>query len=114
LLGGKNIFGGREKPLEARVVKCSAFKECSLYQEGKCLDVYGYYTGASCKHGEVRRIKGYTTRAKKYYEFKNKWKSHQNYNKLESVDNILAVIKEEVYLNFTFLNIVKGEDEYIF
>ena len=81
LYGGKGIFGGKETPLEADVIKCDKYKVCSLYKKGECRNIRlspGY-----CKHGVVERERGYTKRAKKYGEFKNKWQSHEKYNKLK-------------------------------
>lgn len=114
LFGGKGLLGGREKPLEAEIIKCSVYNECALYKEGKCLSVYKYGSGTRCKHSTVTRKKGYTKRAKKYLEFKEKWEGHENYNKLGSVNDVMAVIKGEVFLNLTYLNLVKEDGEYIF
>lgn len=52
LYGGKLLFrSGRENPLTAEEVYCDRYKECSLYNNGCCLNV-----GSKCKYGEVKYI----------------------------------------------------------
>lgn len=47
LYGGKSIFGGREKPLEAVVLSCDKSDKCSYHKNGTCRGVRSFYGG--CK-----------------------------------------------------------------
>lgn len=101
LYGGKSIFGGRETPLEAEITYCDKYKICSFYKQGKCFSAGRWKT--NCKFGNKRREIGYTSRAKKYYEFKNKWSSDESYNKLEEPENIIGQIGDIFVLNTGYL-----------
>lgn len=101
LYGGKSIFGGRETPLEAEITYCDKYKVCSFYKKGKCFSAGRWKT--NCKFGNKRREIGYTSRAKKYYEFKNKWSSDESYNKLEEPENIIGQIGDIFVLNTGYL-----------
>lgn len=81
LYGGKGIFGGKETPLTAKIIYCDKCEVCDLYKENKCLNVVAPFS-ASCKYGKVESIKGYTSRAMKYHEFKEKYKTDEHYSKL--------------------------------
>lgn len=71
LYGGKGIFGGKESPLEASIIYCDHCNDCSFYRESKCLRVRSFLS-PTCKFGRVETIKGYTSRAVKYWDFKKK------------------------------------------
>lgn len=101
LYGGKSIFGGRETPLEAEITYCDKYKECSFYKQGKCFSAGRWKV--NCKFGNKRREIGYTSRAKKYYGFKNKWSSDESYNKLEEPENIVGQIGDIFVLNTGYL-----------
>lgn len=99
LYGGKSIFGGKEEPLVARYIHCDSSDKCSLYAEGKCLNVYGLQL-AECPFGKMSSVKGYTSRAAKYRTFKNNIQQDPTYRKLDYpsdsslvciVDNILII-----------------------
>lgn len=83
LYGGKSIFGGRETALNADITYCDKYKECSFYKKGKCF--CAGRIGPNCKYGTKENIKGYTSRAIKYNEFRRKYKEengwHGYYNK---------------------------------
>lgn len=81
LYGGKGIFGGRETPLNAKIIYCDTCDSCDLYKENKCLNVVAPFS-ASCKYGRVESAKGYTSRAAKYYDFRDKYKNDEVYGKL--------------------------------
>lgn len=114
LYGGKPLFGGgRETPLEASVISCAMFRECSFYKEGNCMAVRQFGT-SGCKHGTVKNVKGYTSRAQKYRTFRDKWKSHDNYNKLNYPKKKVGLIGKEVVLKINFVKIEKGLNGYLF
>jgi len=81
LYGGKGIFGGKETPLTAKIIYCDKCESCGLYKENKCLNVTAPFS-ASCKYGKVESIKGYTSRATKYHEFRERYKTDEYYSKL--------------------------------
>lgn len=107
LYGGKSIFGGREQPLEASVIYCDKHDSCSFFKNGKCLAVRSF--GGGCQFGEVQTVKGYTSRAKKYSEFKQKWKGHENYGKLSASPDKLGLIDGVVVFPYPFVRITKTE-----
>lgn len=91
LYGGKSIFDGRETPLEGDTIYCECSDRCSLYQEGKCLCVR--HLGIRCPHGTVTTEKGYTSRAKKYKTFREKYTNDETYANLKSpLYNRFAVV----------------------
>lgn len=98
LYGGKSIFGGKEEPLVARYIHCDSADKCSLYAEGKCLNVYCPWT-EECPFGKMSSVKGYTSRAAKYYEFKNNIKQDPTYEKLNyPSDSSLVCIVEDTLI----------------
>lgn len=108
LYGGKGIFGGRETPLEASVISCDKYKECSFFESGNCLNVRAPFKGG-CKHGKVQTVKGYTSRAKKYGEFRRKWAGHDQYNELRSPTTKLGVIDGEVIFPYPYIRLKQNE-----
>ncbi|PER55797.1 hypothetical protein CN495_08585 [Bacillus thuringiensis] len=108
LYGGKSIFGGRETPLEASVISCDMCKECSFYQNNQCLAVRSV-AGTGCKFGRVETKKGYTSRARKYWAFKDKWRSHEMYNKLQHPPEKLGKIGEYVVFPYPYVYIETEE-----
>lgn len=101
LYGGKSIFGGREIPLEAEITYCDRYKECSFYKQGKCFSAGRWK--ADCKFGRKHREMGYTSRARKYYEFKRKWDNDECRYKLKEPDNIVGKIGDTFVLNTGYL-----------
>lgn len=98
LYGGKSIFGGKEEPLVARYIHCDSADKCSLYAEGKCLNVYGLLL-AECPFGKMSSIKGYTSRAAKYRTFKNNIQQDPTYRKLDyPSDSSLVCIVEDILI----------------
>lgn len=111
LYGGKGILGGKETPLEADEIYCDIYNECSFYKEGKCLRCRSFLA-PTCKFGHNRTIKGYTSRAAKYYEFKSKYTSDNVYAKLHYPTKLVAVIGDFIYMNLKFTLVrKKREDE---
>lgn len=109
LYGGKGIFGGKETPLRASIVSCEMFNECSYYKAGTCLAVLSPSSGR-CKFGRVSTVNGYTSRARKYEEFKSKWKSHESYGRLQAAPKKMGVIGEDVVFPYSFITL-KVENE---
>lgn len=112
LYGGKSIFGGREVPLEASIIKCSQKDNCSFYNEGQCMAIRSLGS-TGCKYGMEQVVRGYTSRAKKYSEFKTKWVGHEKYQNLKSVQNKLGIINNEVVLPFNYIKVVEDRGEYV-
>jgi hypothetical protein len=110
LYGGKGIFGGKETPLEASIINCDKHKECSYYKSGTCLAVRSP-GGGGCHFGRVSTVKGYTSRARKYWDFKNKWKGHQAYGKLQAAPQKLGVIGDYVVYPYSFAVLKVEEDK---
>lgn len=108
LYGGKSLFGGRETPLEARVVSCGMADKCSIHAAGQCVAINSI--GRGCKHGTKTTKKGFTSRAKKYYEFKNKWKNHEKYAALKDGKKKLAIIGKDVYFNYSYIDLEVKEE----
>jgi len=107
LYGGPSIFKGRETPMEAVVTTCDTHHDCSFYRDGHCLALRGFLT-AGCKHGGSTTHKGYTSRARKFGEFRNKWASHEKYNQLSRPPKKLGIIAGEVY--FPYEHVIITED----
>ena len=109
LYGGKSIFGGKESPLRAEIVYCDNCKNCSLYKDNLCLRVTSGFSCVNCKFGKVEKITGYTSKAKKYYEFKNCYTQDATYSKLDYPDHrLIGDLGEYVFLN---LKIVEIEEQ---
>lgn len=102
LYGGKGIFSGKESPLEASVISCDKYMSCSYYKSGHCLKVRSI-GGSTCQFGRVSTHKGYTSRARKYYEFERQWKAHEMYGKLTSPSRKLGLIDGFVVFPYPFI-----------
>lgn len=104
LYGGKPIFGGKEKPLVARYIHCDDCDKCSLYAEGKCLNVYCPLT-VGCPFGKMLCVKGYTSRAAKYYEFKNNIKQDPTYKKLDypSDSSLVCIVGDTLIIRLKWV-----------
>lgn len=104
LYGGKSIFGGKETPLTAKITSCEMYEKCSYYKKGECLGIPAPFV-SYCKHAKVRNVQGYTSRAKKYYDFQKKYKDSPIYSKLKWANDKVGVIGDEVVLPYPHLNI---------
>lgn len=113
LYGGKGIFGGKETPLEADEIYCDIYEQCTFYKEGKCLRCRSFLA-PTCKFGRNNVIKGYTSRAMKYYDFKSKYQNDEVYNKLSYPKNLVAVIGDTLYMNLKFTLVNKKKEDKIF
>lgn len=105
LYGGKGLLGGKEKPLEADIILCERPHECSFYKEGKCLKCRAFMAPERCPYGTVNRIKGYTSRAAKYYDFKKKYSSDPEYGKLKYPNEYVAVMGDTLYINTQYVDV---------
>lgn len=106
LYGGKGFLGGRETPLEADEIYCDMYEQCTFYKEGKCLRCRSFLS-PTCKFGRNNIIKGYTSRAMKYYDFKNKYQRDEVYNKLSYPKKLVAVIGDNLYMNLKYILVRK-------
>ncbi len=103
LYGGKSIFvGGRETALNADITYCDKYKECSFYKKGKCF--CAGRIGPNCKYGTKENIKGYTSRAIKYNEFRRKYKEDECYAKLDEPENKIGKIGDTFVINMRYLH----------
>jgi len=109
LYGGKGIFGGKETPLEASIISCDKHNECSYFKNGQCMAVRSVLS-PSCKFGSVSTVRGYTSRARKYGEFKRKWKDHEFYNRLSYPPQKIGIIDGVVVFPYPFIRITKTEN----
>lgn len=109
LYGGKGFLGGRETPLEADEIYCDMYEQCTFYKEGKCLRCRSFLS-PTCKFGRNNIIKGYTSRAMKYYDFKNKYQSDEVYNKLSYPKKLAAVIGDNLYMNLKYTLVRKRRE----
>ncbi|GIN88668.1 hypothetical protein J6TS2_50540 [Heyndrickxia sporothermodurans] len=109
LYGGKGIFGGKETPLEASVISCDKYESCSYYENNQCLAVRSI-SSAGCKYGKVNTVRGYTSRAKKYSQFKREWQNHEQYNKLSYPPQKIGVIDGVIVFPYPFIKIEKQEN----
>ena len=109
LYGGKGILGGRETPLEADEIYCDMYEQCTFYKEGKCVRCRSFLS-PTCKVGSNNIIKGYTSRAMKYYDFKRKYESDDVYHKLSYPKKLVAVIGDNLYMNLKYTLVRKRRE----
>ena len=110
LYGGKSIFGGKETPLEGDTIYCECPDRCSLYKEGKCLCVRRL--GIKCPNGTVTTEKGYTSRAKKYGAFRQKYTGDETYAKLKSpIHNKFAVVGDYYWFSAGCVKARKAKED---
>ena len=99
LYGGKSIFKGvKEMPLEAEITHCDKCEQCSFYKNGTCFNAGRWK--ANCKIGKKEKIRGYTSRASKYYEFKKTYENDEKYNLLKEPNSKIGILdsKQNIYL----------------
>lgn len=110
LYGGKSIFGGRETPLEADEIFCDNAKSCTLYKEGKCLCCRAAFA-RKCPNGRVITTKGYTSRARKYGEFRSKYTNDKVYSKLKyPQENYFAILGDKYWFRLTYVAARKADE----
>lgn len=106
LYGGSSLFSKKETPLSADEILCDYSDTCSLYKDNKCLRCRSY-ASPICKFGTTITTKGYTSRAKKYYQFKTKYENDPTYNKLKYPTELAGVMNNHLFLNTTYVNVRK-------
>lgn len=106
LYGGKGIFSGKETPLEADEIYCDRANQCTFYAENTCLRCRSPLA-PSCKFGETKCTKGYTSRAKKYHSFKSKYEKDEMYRKLKYPTKLIAVMGDTLYMNLKYVLVRK-------
>ena len=108
LYGGKSLFSKKEKPLTAEIIYCDNCDKCSFYKENTCLQ-----KTTNCMFGEKEIIKGYTSRANKYSEFRNKYKNDELYAKLKDVpyEKCIGKVGEYFWLNLAYVTFDKDKNE---
>ena len=106
LYGGKNLFGGRDMPLEADITYCDKCNKCSFYKNGTCFNAGRIKP--NCKFGRKETIKGYTSRATKYYDFRNKYRSDETYAKLKEPNTTMGIVDDIVILNISCMKLDKN------
>jgi len=109
LYGGKGLFGGKETPLEASIISCDKYEQCSYFKNNQCLKVRSFLSPV-CKYGRVNNVKGYTSRAAKYHSFKKQWQEHEKYSKLKYPPQKLGLIGEEIVFPYPYIRITQTED----
>ena len=109
LYGGKSIFGGKETPIEADEIFCDRASECTFYKENKCLRCRAMLS-PSCQFGSTKYTKGYTSRAKKYYDFKTKYERDEMFGKLKDPSKLIAVMGDTLYMNLKYTLVRKRRD----
>lgn len=110
LYGGKGLFGGRESPLEADEIYCDMAADCSFHKQGKCLRCRAFLA-PTCIFGRSQTIKGYTSRAAKYYDFKKKYTQDELYSKLDYPNTMVAVMGETIYLRTIYVDVRKRREK---
>lgn len=108
LYGGKSIFGGRETPQRAEIIYCDRHNECSYYKNGHCLNVTSPFS-SRCKYGRISVAHGYTSRAKKYYEFDSEYRKHESLHKLRYPSKKLGLIGDIVVFPYPHIYIKETE-----
>lgn len=109
LYGGKGLFGGKETPLEASIISCDKYEQCSYFKNNQCLKVRSFLS-PGCKYGRVNNVKGYTSRAAKYHSFKRQWQEHERYSKLKYPPQKLGLIGDEIVFPYPYIRITQTED----
>lgn len=90
LYGGKGIFGGKETPLEAQIISCEKHDVCSLFKNGQCRALRA--SKGRCEHAKGSVVRGYTSKASKYREFKSTWQNHEKYDALKETFSYFDII----------------------
>lgn len=110
LYGGKNLFSGKEVPLEADEIYCDRAEQCTYYKNNTCLDCRDFLAPC-CKFGKVVTTKGYTRRAKKYYDFKRKYQDDEVYSKLKYPNDRVAIMGDELYIRYDYGTVRKRTEK---
>lgn len=109
LYGGKGIFSKKETPLEASVVTCDMCHGCSYYKDKTCLNIRSI-SAIGCQFGQVKTVKGYTSKSKNYINFRKKWEEHEAYNQLSTpATKKLGLIGNTVVFPYSYITIIEED-----
>lgn len=108
LYGGKSLFGGKETPLEADIIYCDRTSECTLFKNGKCLRCRMPFSH-NCEFGRTSTIRGYTSRAAKYYSFRKLYENDPLYHKLDYPKALAARMGDTIYLDLKYVWVRKDD-----
>ena len=90
----------------AEVIYCDNCDKCSLYKQGKCLRVKKFLSYNKCEYGRTETINGYSPRAAKYYEFRNKYKQDESFGRLkETYGPVIAAIGDYYFVDNSYTTI---------
>lgn len=107
MFGGKGLFGGRETRKEVVISSCPFAQNCEALKVGRCAASNPRLS--SCVNIENQTVQGYTSRAKKYYEFVNKWEGHDKYNAInKDLKRFEYVGDNLIRINLPHINIEKA------
>ena len=110
LYGGKSLFSKKETPLEADEIFCSCADSCSFYKQGKCLNCRSVF-GDRCPNGKVVMTKGYTSHARKYSKFSNRYTNDELYNTLEYPEtSYFGIIGNAYWFNLKYFYMKKATE----
>ena len=100
-----NTFSNKNK-CRAEVVLCDKYADCSLYKNGKCMNVTAPFS-QRCINGTVNKIEGYTMRSSKYNSFVDKFRSDECYSKLGNPKNDwgIAIVGDYIALHLIYLEV---------
>ena len=101
---GFNLFGKKSDKAVFTTVHCSNSKNCELYKRGKCALWHGVFH-VGCEYGNLYKETGYTTRAKKSYQWINTRRERvKGISQLASPKKI-ATVGNKVFLPYQFWKI---------
>lgn len=109
LYGGKPLFGGREKPLVADEIYCECPTRCQFLENDTCVCCRAALALNHCPYGSVNRIKGYTSKAKKYGEFRSKYRSDEVFSRLSYPRDVFLRIVGD----YAFVHLPGAECSYL-
>ena len=114
LYGGPSLFSKKETPLVADEIYCSGFEHCQFYENNTCICCRAAFSIQYCPYGRAKSTKGYTSRAKKYSAFRNKYREDEVFGVLKRPNDVfLRLSNDYVYVDlpYTSLSYVKEPDD---
>lgn len=105
------IYGGWKKTdvRDLVTVSCDRYDKCSLYQKGKCACISTLFA-PYCPYGKPRRSRGYSERARKYYEWEKEITSRDSYRAKERALSFVATVGE-IMMTDLYCGIFYNEDK---
>lgn len=109
MYGGKNIFGGRETKKVAVVSSCEFASTCKALKQGRCASYNPRMY--NCQYLNTKSVVGYTSRARKYHDFVDKWRGHEKYNVVkDGLKRLDCVGDEMIRIELPHIDIMKALD----